>query len=72
MRKMFILLVGAIFMSLSLLFSKRGEIVLNEILLENVEAMAEPEVEVEAICMGTEGICIIYSNGFFIRGKRVA
>lgn len=45
---------------------------MQELLFENVEAMAEPEVDIEAICMGSDGICIVYSNGFFIRGQRVA
>lgn len=70
MKKIFVLSIGIAFVTLNLFSSKREKT--NEILLENIEAMAEPEVEIEAICMGTEGLCTIYPNGFFIRGQRVA
>lgn len=71
MKKIFALFVGILFIMVSFLLPQKGDTVLDVLLLENVEAMADPEVEIEAICMGTSGICIVYPNGFFIRGQRV-
>lgn len=71
MKKIFILLFGIILVALSTFSLRGGDTSLNELLLENVEAMAEPEVDIEAICMGTSGVCITYSHGFFIRGVRM-
>lgn len=42
------------------------------LLLENVEALAEGEVEFPALCMANPStICIIYADGYFIRGIRI-
>ncbi len=72
MKKIFVLFVGIVVVALNILFSKGKDSMMQELLFENVEAMAGPEVDIEAICMGSDGICIVYSNGFFIRGQRVA
>ena len=65
MKKKFVLLIGIVIVVLNLLSSKAEDTAVNKLLLENVEAMASPEVEIEAICMGSSGVCIVYSNGFF-------
>lgn len=68
-----ILLSIVIALSLVIGFSSRQNVVgMNELALQNVEAIAEGEVEIEAICMGTDGLCIVYPNGYFILGIRVA
>lgn len=45
---------------------------MSDIMLENAEALAGGEVEIEAICMGPSGTCIVYSDGYKIDGRRVA
>ena len=72
MKKKFVLLIGIVIVVLNLLSSKAEDTAVNKLLLENVEAMASPEVEIEAVCMGSSGVCIVYSNGSFIFRQRVA
>lgn len=43
---------------------------LNEFYLANVEALAGGEIEVGPFCMGNYGLCVVYTNGFFIFGDR--
>ena len=45
---------------------------LSETALANVEALAYGEVDIEAICMGSTGTCIVFSDGYKIDGRRVA
>lgn len=45
---------------------------MSDIMLENVEALARGEVDIEAICMGSSGTCIVFSDGYRIDGRRVA
>ena len=45
---------------------------MSDIMLENVEALASGEVDIEAICMGSTGTCIVFSDGYKIDGRRVA
>ena len=59
MKKKFVLLIGIVIVVLNLLSSKAEDTAVNKLLLENVEAMASPEVEIEAICMGSSGVCIL-------------
>lgn len=70
--KDFVLFIGIVVVALNILFLKGKDPIMQDLLFENVEAMAGPEVDIEAICMGSYGICIVYSNGYFIRGQRVA
>lgn len=72
MKKTIVLFTVAVLFALSIMYSSKQSKTICELTLENVEAMADPEVIIEAICMGSDGICIIYPNGFFIKGTRVA
>ena len=52
--------------------SQKKEATLSETALANVEALAYGEVDIEAICMGSTGTCIVFSDGYKIDGRRVA
>lgn len=41
-----------------------------DLILENIDAMAEPEVSVGPFCIVTKDICFTEPNGFFIKGYR--
>lgn len=44
----------------------------SNLLLENIEALAEGEVEFPALCMANPNVfCIIYADGYFILGNRI-
>lgn len=45
---------------------------MNDLMLDNIEAIAQGEVIVEAICAGSYPVCIVYPHGFFIYGTRLA
>lgn len=43
----------------------------NDLLLENIDAIAGAEIIIGPFCIETSGICFVDpSNGFFIRGYR--
>lgn len=72
MRKVFLLLMAvATLITIETVYSNKQSKAINELTLQNVEAIAAPEVDIEAICMNNSGMCIIYPNGFFILGQRV-
>lgn len=60
-----ITLLGTI--SLAHLKFSNNEVYINNLFLENIEALADYEIALD-FCMYTSGICTVYSDGLAIKG----
>ena len=54
-------------------FQKETPEVISDLLLENVDALATGEVDIPGVCAAISSeICILFDDGYFLTGVRVA
>jgi hypothetical protein len=73
MRKKFLTIFSVIVILISVvcnIVQNRNEVVLSNMLLENVEALAGGEISIAFCALVTSKTCIIYPDGYFVKGHR--
>ncbi len=67
----FIIGVATITANYSLL-QKNKSVESTDLLIENIDALASGEVDIPGLCIAGSPICIVFSDGYFVKGTRVA
>lgn len=74
MKKYIILsaIVVATIMTSCFLSQKNKSVENTDLLMKNIEALASGEIDFPGLCIAGPSICLVFPDGYFIKGTRVA